>query len=73
LAYDSCEKLPQWANKQALNQLGRAGFRLAALDGATVEGHLQDVGNARTALAEPVTPDLDPGARWKRSLIRDGE
>src|SRR5262245_61506125 len=32
-------------------------------DGASAEKHIRDVGRARAALLDPVTPDLDPGAR----------
>ena len=38
--------------------LGRILF-----DGASAEKHIRDVGRARAALLDPVTPDLDPGAR----------
>jgi len=32
-------------------------------DGASAENHIRDVGKARAALTEQVTPDLDLGAR----------
>lgn len=31
-------------------------------DGATAEKHIQDVGQSRAELGDPVTPELDPGA-----------
>src|SRR3954447_703355 len=34
-------------------------------DGATVEKHIQDVGDMRAELNETVTPELDPGSRLK--------
>jgi hypothetical protein len=34
-------------------------------DGASAEKHIQDVGDARAELNDPVAPELDPGSRLK--------